>query len=107
MKLEENNWGQWMLKDGIHLPEKGLIVWCVYQAKISNKFKFNKSVVYEVGPDYVVGVAQSYGGSWKRQSGYNPIIKYRIYKSKGFKEVEDLMNAPNILLLEDKRSVLV
>lgn len=102
MKLDENNWGQWIANDGIHLPEKGLIVWAVFLNPISRLIVVNE--LYEIGPDYVVARIHGYGKSWYKKPGSNPIIKYRIYKSKGFRDVEDLMKAPN-LLLEDLRKV--
>jgi hypothetical protein len=100
MNLDSNNWGQWIANDGVSLPEKGLIVWAVSLNPIGPKVKVKE--LYELGPDYVVARVHSYGKSWLKMPESNPIIKYRIYKSKGFKQVEDLMKAPNILLLEDK-----
>lgn len=105
MKLDENNWGQWIPNDGVHLPAKGLIVWAVFLNPISNSIKIKEP--YEIGPDYIVARIHGYGKSWLKIKGSNPIIKYRIYKSKGFKEIEDLLKAPNILVEQLKKVELL
>ena len=83
MNLDSNNWGQWITNDGVSFPEKGLIVWAIFLNPISSGVKIKE--LYELGPDYVVARIHSYGKSWFKMPESNPIIKYRIYKSKGFK----------------------
>jgi hypothetical protein len=108
MKLDPDNWGQWIVNDGVNLPQKGLIVWAVFANPVAQR-PYTENI-FEIGLYHIIGRYIGGTKSFSKHPGYNPVVKYRIYKSKGYKEVEDLLttlDAPKLLLEDKTKDVLV
>lgn len=98
MTFKTEDWGQWINNNGKDFPPIGSIAWAVYEKDLPQDLPSTANI-YEVGKNYIIAlVTGPFKGSWRKELGYNPILMFRIYKSRGYKLVEDALEPDHEIL---------